>query len=132
MKIDGQTSAGKIRITSKVRNKVSLIGDDPWAKGNPWLDREDCNSKRTAGSRGPGRMPIGGQRGKKSCRNGGNGYKDAISVVWSIAITSVPSFRRGVTWSLGNRNPKTLLQPGDGRASAERRRGMRRQGREKA
>jgi len=68
-----------------------------------------------------GRMPIGRRRGeRKGCRNGGNGYKDAISVVWSIAITSVPSFRRGVTWSLGNRNPKTLLQPGDGRASAEK------------
>lgn len=56
-------------------------------------------------------------------RNGGNGYKDAISVVWSIAITSVPSFRRGVTWSLGNGNPKTLLRPGDGRASVETREG---------
>lgn len=49
---------------------------------------------------------------KEGCRNRGNGYKNAISVVWSIAITSVPSFRRSVTRSLGNRNPKTLLRPG--------------------
>lgn len=37
-----------------------------------------------------------------------------VSVVWSIAITSVPSFRRSVTRSHGNRNPKTLLPPRDG------------------
>jgi len=70
MKIDGQTSAGKIGITSKVRNKVSLIGDDPWAKGNPRLDGEDCNSKRSAGSRGPGRMPIGGGEGGRPAGTG--------------------------------------------------------------
>lgn len=39
-------------------------------------------------------------------RNGANGYKDAISVVWSIAITSVPSFRRSVTGRLATATPK--------------------------
>jgi len=63
---------------------------------------------------------VGGDIRKEGFRNGGNGYKNAISVVWSIAITSVPSFRRSVTRSLGNHNPKTLLRPGDGWAAGGR------------
>lgn len=55
---------------------------------------------------------MGGCRGW----NEGNGYKDSVSVVWSIAITSVPSFSTKRNQLLGNHQPPKhyLAAEGDG------------------
>jgi len=97
-------SAEKIEITSKVRNEVSLVRDDPRSEKRQIHSFSNCDE-------------VGWKEEEDRKGKEGNGYKDAISVVWSIAITSVPSFQWSVTRSPGNHNPKTLLRSGDGWAA---------------